>query len=1206
MKWFAVLLGLVVCGCTDAKSPTVQPEPDYTTEMCRVEVTGPAATQLQAVQIALDRGCPRRALDLLAKLPSSMSAEEAAEARFLGFVARGDSLAAGLDTRARTLPIHGYERLPWLYPDGEIDTDLLINAKSMVEALKDAGADGAKYMESGRHAQLYVRTLLGRKCMKGVKLAMLEQLTARTAGMLEAFDRGVGIGGTRGNGAGRVEVEALFALFGCDAEKAAAQYSLASKRYEGAGLKDDALKMRLWQIEAEFFDYGRADQVGYVATVPQALPAVIADEVAAANGGGPLFERARRATTELDEFDKRLPPLDLKVHAEVLRATVAFALSRQSEDALQKAQEAMLLARRAKRADMFDRAQFIRLMALLELGRGEEAERVAKALKNSLVTRGRVGALDEVALWLSLAAQRLGFQQRAEDALTIARIVGDWKSELGLLRVVQNLGAVSAVLVQGGLFEDALLFVDDGLRLVDAALQKDPLAPDPNTAVLLRSVLEGVKEQLGAHRDVITATLGLTPTLSETEALLAQVPPELAPLATSIDSGDADALVDFARMPLEPDTRFGRDIALAGQGMCSLVGRDGLHAVADQAIRLAQDLGEAGTTLAQGSSAEATGAFISSGIQTAAMSVQFSVAIASCGAMLGDYELAQKGAKIQRTFGSAFINAEDPLIRELLVGYQAQAGGRLREASQQFEAVAQRSLQRTGLSQASGVGASQTASNWYNAAAVVALKMQPPDIERAVRLIEESRSRDLRARRAVAAVRRGALDETGAVERRLIKKRKKMRTLVSLRASQRGSGLDAINRAIGDVKREIDALEQQRDGVARRLSESNPAAYRAAALAPPPTLRQLQGALATDEVAVYYVTEGEASWAIVVAPAGSHAISLPSVDRRGAPIGMLTSGAFASHLNRRIKTGRGLELDRGAPASTFERSAETLYEVYGRPLEGLIPAGKRIIFVAGPTSLALPLPMLGGRESPWIARNPMRIAPTGGFVLDKTSLGASRAGSERRALVVGDPVFEGRGSGEQRGLAVMGLWKRLPGTVEEAKAIAKLYDSELLMGADATEKAVVAAAGDADVLHFATHGYGDPNRYANSALIFSKPSSDDEDDGILYAYEVERLRLRADLVVLSACETGKGQVRGSEGVLALDRAFLVAGARAVVSSLWVVDDDSTAALMRELHDRIGQGKPADAAMAGAMLKVRERWPDPYYWSGFRVIGVGLR
>ena len=122
------------------------------------------------------------------------------------------------------------------------------------------------------------------------------------------------------------------------------------------------------------------------------------------------------------------------------------------------------------------------------------------------------------------------------------------------------------------------------------------------------------------------------------------------------------------------------------------------------------------------------------------------------------------------------------------------------------------------------------------------------------------------------------------------------------------------------------------------------------------------------------------------------------------------------------------------------------------------------------------------------------------------------------------------------------------------------------------------------------------------------PKASDSVDGVLHGYEIERLRLRAELVVLSACETGRGNPRGSDGVLALDRSFLAAGASTVVSSLWPVGDEATAKLMTSFYALLAKGIPADVAMARAMNKLRRQaeHADVTSWAAFRVVGTGLR
>jgi CHAT domain-containing protein len=105
--------------------------------------------------------------------------------------------------------------------------------------------------------------------------------------------------------------------------------------------------------------------------------------------------------------------------------------------------------------------------------------------------------------------------------------------------------------------------------------------------------------------------------------------------------------------------------------------------------------------------------------------------------------------------------------------------------------------------------------------------------------------------------------------------------------------------------------------------------------------------------------------------------------------------------------------------------------------------------------------------------------------------------------------------------------------------------------------------------------------------------------------EIMRLRFNADLVVLSACETGLGRLVQGEGVIGLTRGFVVAGAQRVIASLWKVDDLSTSELMARLYRGILEKKlPPAAALAAAQreMAASPRWHDPYFWSGFAIQG----
>jgi CHAT domain-containing protein len=123
----------------------------------------------------------------------------------------------------------------------------------------------------------------------------------------------------------------------------------------------------------------------------------------------------------------------------------------------------------------------------------------------------------------------------------------------------------------------------------------------------------------------------------------------------------------------------------------------------------------------------------------------------------------------------------------------------------------------------------------------------------------------------------------------------------------------------------------------------------------------------------------------------------------------------------------------------------------------------------------------------------------------------------------------------------------------------------------------------------------------------SDPASGE--DGYLEASEIVRLKLNADLAVLSACDTGVGAIAGEEGVANLARSFLLAGARAVVSTLWSVEDNATSLLMERFYGRLATGQPPDEALANAKRSIIKDFKSkafPYYWAAFTVSGASDR
>jgi len=186
----------------------------------------------------------------------------------------------------------------------------------------------------------------------------------------------------------------------------------------------------------------------------------------------------------------------------------------------------------------------------------------------------------------------------------------------------------------------------------------------------------------------------------------------------------------------------------------------------------------------------------------------------------------------------------------------------------------------------------------------------------------------------------------------------------------------------------------------------------------------------------------------------------------------------------------------------------------------------------------------------------------------------------------------------------------LSGAETEAKQIAQMLDTEPLLGAEATETTIVQKMQKAKIIHLATHGLLDDINGVGSpgAIVLA---SSDSDDGFLTSSEImeqyglpNTTPLQAELVVLSACDTGRGEIKG-EGVIGLSRSLIAAGVPSLVVSLWKVPDHATQELMVEFYTNLYERKLDKAqALRQAMLTMLDGGenPDPVDWAAFTVIG----
>lgn len=184
---------------------------------------------------------------------------------------------------------------------------------------------------------------------------------------------------------------------------------------------------------------------------------------------------------------------------------------------------------------------------------------------------------------------------------------------------------------------------------------------------------------------------------------------------------------------------------------------------------------------------------------------------------------------------------------------------------------------------------------------------------------------------------------------------------------------------------------------------------------------------------------------------------------------------------------------------------------------------------------------------------------------------------------------------------------RLPQTGAEVQAISQLFvgGTVLLRGKGATEAAFKSQPlENFRILHFAVHGFSDKNFPERTALLLASDNASIE-DGLLQDREIRDLRLSADLVTLSACDTGVGRLQGQEGISNLVRSFFLAGARSVVASLWQVDDSSTGVLMKRFYSYLAESEDKGNALRRAKLDLIRQYKQdawPYFWAGFTLHG----
>jgi CHAT domain-containing protein/Flp pilus assembly protein TadD len=311
-----------------------------------------------------------------------------------------------------------------------------------------------------------------------------------------------------------------------------------------------------------------------------------------------------------------------------------------------------------------------------------------------------------------------------------------------------------------------------------------------------------------------------------------------------------------------------------------------------------------------------------------------------------------------------------------------------------------------------------------------------------------------------------------------------------------------------------------------------------------------------------------------------------------------------SSRNFLVRGGQGLGVTERGNAERSVNQLQQLHKILIEPIAQFLPTGpnERVIFIPQEFLFLVPFAALKDAEGKYLIEKHTILTAPSIQVLDLTrqkrqQLSARNTGTiqGKDTLVVGNPKMPFLKEGEYAGQL-----SALPFAEQEALDIAKLLNTKAITGAQATKVSIERQLTDARLVHLATHGLlDDIKKLGVPGAIALAPSKDDE--GFLTAGEIFNLKLNAELVVLSACDTARGKITG-DGVIGLSRSLISAGAPSIIVSLWSVPDVSTGQLMTEFYRNFKLNPDKAQALRQAMLKTKNQYPNPYDWAAFTLIG----
>jgi CHAT domain-containing protein/tetratricopeptide (TPR) repeat protein len=415
-----------------------------------------------------------------------------------------------------------------------------------------------------------------------------------------------------------------------------------------------------------------------------------------------------------------------------------------------------------------------------------------------------------------------------------------------------------------------------------------------------------------------------------------------------------------------------------------------------------------------------------------------------------------------------------------------------------------------------------------------------------------------------------------------------------------------------DLRNRLNEVHEKQEEIALRVRKASP---RLGGLQYPQPLglRDVQKILDSGTIMIAYSVSQKATQLFVV--------------RKDRPLEVRTLRIGEKELTEEVKEFRLLIASgfRHSRPQEARAAGERLYRQLIRPIEGSVGRSRRLLVIPDGPLHILPWAALvrrkTGAERGWqylVEWKPFHVALSGSLYAELKSRRKKNGNARGTSLVAfGDPVYPAspNAPGEDpyvRSLVERGFVLRpLPATRVEVNRIARFYGTRATkyLGLEATEERAKAIDRSTRYVHFAAHGILDDLFPLNSAIALSIPAAfrDGQENGLLQVWEIfEKVRVDADLVVLSACESGLGKELGGEGLSGLTRAFHYAGARSVLASLWKVWDEGTAELMALFYRNLEEGKSKDEALRAAQMELIRKGDrdasSPFVWAAFEIFG----